>query len=77
VPQADDIDREYLAKRFKFSGGSIKNIALASAFLAASSDEPLSMKHIIMATRREQQKQGRLSTKAEFGRYFSMIEVES
>jgi ATPase family associated with various cellular activities (AAA) len=73
APQGGDIDRAYLAKNFKLSGGSIKNIALAGAFLAATAGETLSMKHLVLATRREHQKHGRLSTKAEFGRYYAML----
>jgi hypothetical protein len=40
-------------------GGSIRNIILAAAFLAAS-DQAISMKHFLHATRREYQKMGRL-----------------
>ena len=36
TPVAGDADARYLAKQFKLSGGNIKNIALASAVLAAA-----------------------------------------
>jgi SpoVK/Ycf46/Vps4 family AAA+-type ATPase len=59
TPLADDVDFKQLAQRFRLAGGSIRNIILAAAFLAAS-DQAISMKHFLHATRREYQKMGRL-----------------
>ena len=36
APLAPDVDLAFLARQFKLSGGNIKNIALAAAFLAAA-----------------------------------------
>ncbi|HSL33119.1 MAG TPA: ATP-binding protein, partial [Candidatus Limnocylindrales bacterium] len=36
VPRADDVDLEFLARRFKLSGGDIRNICVAAAYLAAA-----------------------------------------
>lgn len=53
------VDLEFLAKQFKLSGGNIKNIALAAAFLAAESNSLVTMAHLLHATRREFQKLGK------------------
>ena len=58
----ESVDLDFLANRFKLSGGNIKNIALAAAFLAADENGPVSMKHLIHATRREYQKLGKPSS---------------
>lgn len=66
TPLAEDIHLDRLAQRFKLSGGSIKNIALSAAFLAAKQDEPcVSMVHLLQATRREYQKLGKFLSDAE------------
>jgi SpoVK/Ycf46/Vps4 family AAA+-type ATPase len=53
------VDLGYLAQQFKLSGGNIKNIALAAAFLAAETNGPVTMAHLLHATRREFQKLGK------------------
>ena len=59
VPLAKDVDPSVLARRFKLSGGNIRNVALAAAFAAAEAGEPVSMAHLVHATRREYQKFGK------------------
>jgi AAA+ superfamily predicted ATPase len=59
TPLADDVDLGRLAERFKLSGGNIKNIALAAAFLAAEDGSSVGMNHLLKATRREYQKMGK------------------
>ncbi|MBW3606295.1 MAG: ATP-binding protein [Actinobacteria bacterium] len=71
----DDIDVGFLARQFKLSGGSIRNAALAAAFLAASTDQPVGMAHVMHALKREFQKLGRLRTEAEFDRYFTLVQT--
>jgi hypothetical protein len=73
APRAGDIDFTFLARQFKLAGGHIKNIALSAAFLAAESREPISMLHIILATKAEHRKQGKLCVKSDFGPYYEMI----
>ncbi len=73
APRADDIDFTFLARQFKLTGGHIKNIALSAAFLAAEAREPISMSHIILATKAEHGKQGKLCVKSDFGPYYEMI----
>jgi SpoVK/Ycf46/Vps4 family AAA+-type ATPase len=65
VPRAPDLDFELLARRFKLAGGNIRNIIVASAFLAAADDSPVTMEHLLHATRREMQKMGRLIKEAD------------
>lgn len=60
TPLADDVDFAYLANRFRLTGGNIRNIILAAAFLAADEQTAVSMSHLLHATRREYQKLGRL-----------------
>jgi AAA+ superfamily predicted ATPase len=59
VPLGPGTDFEFLAARFKFTGGNIKNIALAAAFLAAEENSPVSMRHLLIAVDREFQKMGK------------------
>jgi AAA+ superfamily predicted ATPase len=56
VPLADDVDLDALATRFKLSGGNIKNIALAAAFLAG---DEVTMADLLHAVAREYQKLGK------------------
>jgi SpoVK/Ycf46/Vps4 family AAA+-type ATPase len=53
LPRADDIDLDLLAERFNLTGGNIRNIALAAAFVAASEDQPVRMRHLLHAARTE------------------------
>ncbi len=43
TPRSLDVDYEFLARKFIISGGSIKNIALNAAFLAADEDDMFSV----------------------------------
>jgi SpoVK/Ycf46/Vps4 family AAA+-type ATPase len=65
VPRASNLDFDLLARRFKLTGGSIRNIIVASAYLAAAEDKPVTMQHLLHATRRELQKMGRLVNEAD------------
>ena len=73
LPVGGDLDLGFVAKQFKVSGGNIRNIVLAAAFLAASDGSSLSMKHLMWATRREYQKMGRMVTEAEFGEHVALF----
>jgi SpoVK/Ycf46/Vps4 family AAA+-type ATPase len=67
TPMADNVNLDLLAQQFKLSGGNIKNIALAAAFLAAEDEGSVTMTHLLQATRREYQKLGKPLTEAELG----------
>jgi hypothetical protein len=69
----DGVDHEFLARQFKLSGGSIRNAALQSAFLAAEAGRPISMALVVHALKREFQKLGRLRTAADFGEYTELV----
>ncbi len=58
TPLGKDVDFDALA-RFVLSGGNIKNVALAAAFLAAADGGVVTMAHLVGAAQRELQKMGR------------------
>ena len=55
-----DLDLPHLAREFELSGGEIKNVALAAAYMAASASRPISDADIRRAVRREFGKNGRV-----------------
>ncbi len=73
VPRADDIDLAFLARRFRVSGGNVRNICLAGAYLAAAEARSLRMADLIAGTAREYQKLGRLCVEAEFGPWYALV----
>jgi SpoVK/Ycf46/Vps4 family AAA+-type ATPase len=73
APLSGDIDYEFLAKRFKLSGGNIKNIVVNSAFLAAENSGVIAMDDVINAAKREFQKIGKVCSQSEFGKYYGLI----
>jgi SpoVK/Ycf46/Vps4 family AAA+-type ATPase len=77
TPLASDVDFEFMANQFKLTGGGIKNVVLAAAFLAASDGGRVGMAHLVRATRRELQKLGRTHANSEFGVYSSMLDDEA
>lgn len=67
TPRSPDLDIAFLARRFELTGGSIRNIVLAAAFLAAGDGQMVTMSHLLHATRREYQKMGKMAGEREFG----------
>ncbi len=67
-----DLDLEFMANRFELAGGHIRNIAIMAAYLACEDRAPVSMAHLICATRREYQKLGRRCMPGEFGPYAAL-----
>jgi SpoVK/Ycf46/Vps4 family AAA+-type ATPase len=59
TPLAPAIDCRTLARELRLSGGSIRNVALGAAFLAAGDGGIVQPSHVGRAVRREQQKNGR------------------
>jgi SpoVK/Ycf46/Vps4 family AAA+-type ATPase len=76
LPQADDIDLEFLAHRFRLSGGNIRNVCLMAAFLASDADRPVAMRDLIRGTEQEYRKLGRLTVEDEFGPYYAQMTAE-
>jgi SpoVK/Ycf46/Vps4 family AAA+-type ATPase len=66
LPRADDLDLETMAKRFKLAGGSIRNIIVSAAYLAAADGGRVSMQHLLHGAKREIQKMGKLLHEADF-----------
>ncbi|HEY6569136.1 MAG TPA: ATP-binding protein [Candidatus Limnocylindrales bacterium] len=73
LPVQDGIDLDFLARRFKISGGNIRNVCVTAAYLAAAADRPVSMADLVRATEREYRKLGRLTVEAEFGEYYDLV----
>lgn len=63
---AEALDPEKLA-RLNVAGGNIRNIALNAAFLAADTGEPVRMKHLLQAARRECARLERAPSESELG----------
>jgi SpoVK/Ycf46/Vps4 family AAA+-type ATPase len=68
TPRDAGLDLDFLARQIEVSGGSIRNIALAGAFLAAADGGVVTMAHLLHATRREYQKMGKVLTAGELDR---------
>ena len=73
APRAGDMDLEFLARAFKLSGGNIRNIVLAAAYMAAEAGRSISMADLVRATQREYRKLGRMVVESEFGAFYSML----
>ncbi len=65
VPHQAELDLALMARRFKLSGGGIRNVIVHAAHLAAADGREVSMNHLLHATRRELQKAGRLVSEAD------------
>lgn len=70
APVSDNLDLAFLASRLDVSGGHIKNIVLAAAFLAASDHRPIGMEHFVSAARQELRKMGKILVKETFVPYY-------
>jgi hypothetical protein len=77
LPRANDLDLGFLARSFRISGGNIRNIVLAAAFLAAEDNRPVAMADLIRATEREYRKLGHLVVENEFGPYYKLISTST
>ncbi|QNU66054.1 ATP-binding protein [Ruminiclostridium herbifermentans] len=60
TPLSEDISFPWIAEKFEVSGGNIKNIALAAAFIAAEKNEAIGNRHIIKAALTELKKIGKM-----------------
>ncbi len=73
TPVADDVDFDFLARKFKLAGGNIQNVALAAAFSAADNGGKIGMEHLVLALKREYQKLGRVCERADFEHYYDLV----
>jgi len=61
MPRAGKLDLASLARRYRMSGGYIRNAALRAAFLAAEENSPLTQDHLERAVRAEFREGGKLA----------------
>lgn len=73
TPMDDDIDFEFLSEKFELSGANIKNIALSSAFLAAQENSNVTMKQILISTKKEMEKLGKLFVNMDLEEYKHLL----
>ena len=69
TPLADDVDFRFIAEKFEFAGGNIKNCVLNAAFLAAedpTAEGMVHMRHYLLAIKYEFVKVGKVFTRADF-----------
>lgn len=74
APLGSDIDYSYLSEQFELSGASIKNIAVAAAFFAASEKNAIHMKHILTALIEEMKKSGKNLQRDDLGEYYFLLQ---
>ena len=75
TPLNEDVNIRFLAERFEFAGGNIKNCILNAAFLAAADGDgkEVCMRHYLQAIKYEFVKTGKVFTKADFEPYAYMV----
>jgi ATP-dependent 26S proteasome regulatory subunit len=77
APLSADVNFGFLARQFELSGGNIRNVALAAAFLAAASGGDISMEHFILGISRELQKLGKMPSRSEFREYYELLRTSA
>lgn len=65
----EDLDLDYLAKQFDFTGGIIKNVIYTACIMAVHDNKKLCMEHILYAVRAEYEKLERPVIKDMWGEY--------
>jgi ATPase family associated with various cellular activities (AAA)/Winged helix domain, variant len=73
APLADDVDVEFLARKFTLSGGGIRNASVAAAFIAAEEAADIGMAHLIRAIGLEYDKLGKLTLESEFEHFHDLV----
>ncbi|MFI3312365.1 MAG: ATP-binding protein, partial [Eubacteriales bacterium] len=78
TPLADDVDIRFLAERFEFAGGNIKNCILNAAFFGAAEGDgsKVYMKNYLEAIRYEFIKTGKIFAKTDFEPYASLLGLD-
>ena len=69
----DGVDIDWLARQFELSGGSIRNAAIHSAFVAAAAGSDITMECAVRGVAREYRKMGRLLKEKDFGEHFRLV----
>ena len=73
VPRGEDLDLDFCAQAFDFSGGAIRSVVITAAYLAADKAGTVGMTELITAVHREYRKLGRLLLEREFGPYYKLV----
>ncbi len=75
TPLGEDVDIRFLAEKFEFVGGNIKNCILNAAFLAAADGDgkEVCMRHYLRAIRYEYVKTGKVFTRSDFEPYAAEV----
>ena len=74
APVSEDIDWGFLAEKFPLSGGHIKNIVLAAAFMAAAEETEISMRHLLQAAVNEMKKNEIIVVREQLREYIDLLE---
>lgn len=74
LPMDNTVDLDFMAEQFEISGSNIKNIAVASSFLAAGEGQELGMRHILRALKNELSKAGKVVIKQDLGGYAELLQ---
>jgi ATP-dependent 26S proteasome regulatory subunit len=77
APLSADVNFGFLARQFELSGGNIRNVALAAAFLAAESGGEICMEHFILGTSRELLKLGKMPSRSEFREFYDLLRASA
>ncbi|MFB9329098.1 AAA family ATPase [Paenibacillus aurantiacus] len=70
TPMSNDVDFDLLGRKIEVAGGSIKNIVVTAAFMAASAGNPLGMRELVAAARQELRKTGKILLPSEWDGLF-------
>lgn len=73
APLDAKIDYDFLAQKIEMTGGNIKNMALAAAYMASNDSADIQMGHIMKAVKREYEKQGKPFIPSEFLPYAEFL----
>ena len=76
TPLDEDVDFRFIAEKYEFAGGNIKNCVLNAAFLAAedpTANGKVCMRHYLMAIKYEFVKVGKVFTRADFEPYAEQV----
>jgi SpoVK/Ycf46/Vps4 family AAA+-type ATPase len=73
TPLGDDVDFAFLAHQFELTGGDIKNVVLAAAFLAVDDGQVIHMEQIVKALARQMMRQGKMPGAVEFKQYHAFL----
>jgi len=73
APRGPDLDLATIAKQFPIAGGAIINAAINACITAASEDQPVGMRHVLISIARELFKNGKQINRVHFGDYYDQI----